>query len=324
MTAASGECSGPFDDRGVAGQHGARTAAGSSRHLWSLPLDADLRACPTLDFRRCPLFQPGPRRRPGDGAETHRSPVALALSADGGRLLTANQGAGTVSLVDPKAGKVLFEQATGAKPAGIAFSGDGRRAVVTHWYGSDLVILGVGAGRFEVVGRVVVGSEPSRVALSANGSTTYVAVGVANEVVRIDCAVNWQRAWGGVSRLFRLREDWRVERTIPIDGANLRQVLVGDQTDYMVNMRNRGFVITCNHIDQGWVLARGSHASGSTLLTTTSKPSRWNLRGKLPPMCTAWLSAPTAFGSPSVVLGRMRFPDYVGSRSAALVVEQLA
>ena len=32
--------------------------------------------------------------------EPHRSPIALALSADGTRLLAANQTAGTVSLVD--------------------------------------------------------------------------------------------------------------------------------------------------------------------------------------------------------------------------------
>ena len=50
--------------------------------------------------------------------EPHRSPIALALSADGSRLLTANQTAGTVSLVDTKSARVLHEIKTGEKPAG--------------------------------------------------------------------------------------------------------------------------------------------------------------------------------------------------------------
>src|SRR5262249_19303661 len=65
----------------------------------------------------------------------HRSPIALALSADCTRLLTANQTSGSVSLVDTAAGSVLAEVTTGDKPAGVALSKDGKRGVVTHWYG---------------------------------------------------------------------------------------------------------------------------------------------------------------------------------------------
>ena len=54
--------------------------------------------------------------------EPHRSPIALALSTDGTRLLTANQTAGTVSLVDTKTGRVLHEVKTGDRPAGVALS----------------------------------------------------------------------------------------------------------------------------------------------------------------------------------------------------------
>jgi hypothetical protein len=37
-------------------------------------------------------------------SEPHRSPIALTLSSDGARLLTANQTAGSVSLVDAESG----------------------------------------------------------------------------------------------------------------------------------------------------------------------------------------------------------------------------
>lgn len=49
---------------------------------------------------------PAPGHTPSSPAglqdEPHRSPIALALSADGTRLLAANQTAGTVSLVDTR------------------------------------------------------------------------------------------------------------------------------------------------------------------------------------------------------------------------------
>src|SRR5205823_3845080 len=60
---------------------------------------------------------------PANGREgPHRSPIALALSTDGTRLLTANQTAGSVSLVDTASGRVLAEVATGDRPAGVALS----------------------------------------------------------------------------------------------------------------------------------------------------------------------------------------------------------
>jgi len=76
---------------------------------------------------------PGPdTSSPAPRDEPHRSPIALAVSADGTRLLAANQTSGTVSLVDLKAARVLRELKTGDKPAGVALSRDGRRCVGTH------------------------------------------------------------------------------------------------------------------------------------------------------------------------------------------------
>ncbi len=72
--------------------------------------------------------RPALTAEPTSEAETpHRSPIALALSADGTRLLTANQTAGSVSLVDTNARKVLAEVATGDRPAGVAIDRSGRR-----------------------------------------------------------------------------------------------------------------------------------------------------------------------------------------------------
>ncbi|MBV8228343.1 MAG: hypothetical protein JO329_00030 [Planctomycetaceae bacterium] len=120
------------------------------------------------------------------GEEPHRSPIALAVSADGALLLTANQTSGSVSLVDTRSARVLDEVPAGEKPAGVALSRDGARGVVTLWYGSDLAVLDAGPDRLQVVGRVEVGPEPRGVALAPDGKTAFVAVGVSNEVVRVD------------------------------------------------------------------------------------------------------------------------------------------
>src|SRR5262245_26580765 len=116
----------------------------------------------------------------------HRSPISLAISADGGRLLTANQSSGSVSLIDAASGRLLDEVVTGDKPAGVSISADGLRGGVTHWYGYDLAILAVGSDRLRIIGRVEVGPEPRGVVLSHDGRTAFVAVGVSNEVVRVD------------------------------------------------------------------------------------------------------------------------------------------
>jgi len=215
-------------------------------------------------------------------SEPHRSPISLALSADGTRLLTANQTADSVSWVDLKHAKVLAELPTGKKPAGVALSSNGRRGVVTHWYGYDLALLDIQGDRVEVTGRVEVGPEPRGVVLDNAGKTAYVAVGASNEVVRVDLdalRVTGRLTVGREPRGLAISpdgkfllagnargqsvslvsvSDWNVVKTTPIQGDNLRQVTFNaDGTKaYVVNMRNRGFATTRNNIDLGWVLGQ--------------------------------------------------------------------
>src|SRR5262249_7716914 len=51
---------------------------------------------------------------------------------------------------------------------------------------------------------------------------------------------------------------WTVERTLPIDGDNMRQVAISadGKTGCVANMKNRGFATTSNNIDMGWVLGQ--------------------------------------------------------------------
>ncbi|QDV34193.1 beta-propeller fold lactonase family protein [Tautonia plasticadhaerens] len=219
---------------------------------------------------------------PPDESGPHRSPVALALSGDGSRLLTANETSGTVSLVDPGAGLVVDEIPTGERPVGVAISGDGARGAVVHWYGYDLAVLKIGQDGLEVADRVEVGPEPRGVAMTPDGSTAYVAVGVSNEVVRVDldrAEVTGRVAVGREPRGLALSPsgdrlmvgnnrsgsvtvvrtgDLTVERTVAVRGSNLRQVAIDPEGEfaYVANMENRGMATTDRNIDLGWVLGQ--------------------------------------------------------------------
>ncbi len=212
--------------------------------------------------------------------EPHRSPIALALH--GPRLLTANHTANGVSFIDLQTGKILQELSTGDRPAGVAFSPDGKRAVVTHQFGYDLAVLDVEADSLKLAGRVEVGPEPRGVVIAPDETTAYVAVGVTNEVVRVDLKTNQvtgRLEVGREPRGLALSHDgktlvagnarsgslsiidtanWRVTRTARVDGTNLRQVVIDDagKYAYVANMKNLRFATTKNNIDQGWVLGQ--------------------------------------------------------------------
>lgn len=81
---------------------------------------------------------------------------------------------------------MLDEVKTGDRPSGVAISRDGRRGVVTHWFGYDIGVLEIKGDKISLAARVEVGPEPRGVAISADGKTAYVAVGVSNEIARVD------------------------------------------------------------------------------------------------------------------------------------------
>jgi YVTN family beta-propeller protein len=213
--------------------------------------------------------------------EPHRSPIALALSADGTRLVTANQTSGSVSLVDTTKGTVLDEIVTGDRPDAIAITPDGKTAVVTHWYGYDLAVLKIQDDALSIVRRFEVGPEPRGVTLSADGKAAFVTLGVTNEVVRVSLEGEVQAratvgreprgialtpdgskllvgSSRGKSMSVLSASDLTVLHTIPIEGVNLRQVAIAPKGDYgyVANIRNRGFATTSNNIEIGWVLGQ--------------------------------------------------------------------
>jgi DNA-binding beta-propeller fold protein YncE len=72
---------------------------------------------------------------------TDRSPVDLVLTADEQWMLTANQTAGTVSLVNIASGKVHAETPCGRRPSALALTPDGKRVLVSGTHSGDVTVL---------------------------------------------------------------------------------------------------------------------------------------------------------------------------------------
>ena len=178
---------------------------------------------------------------------------------------------------------MLDEIKTGDKPSGVALSKDGRRGVVTHWYGYDIGVLEIKDDKIALAGRVEVGPEPRGVAITADGSTAYVAVGVSNEVARVDLnarKVTGRLPVGREPRGIALSPD---ESRLLVGNARSQNVSLidvksvdGQEHDsdrrrqpaaggrerrrqdrlYRQHAAIAGFATTRNNIDLGWVLGQ--------------------------------------------------------------------
>jgi DNA-binding beta-propeller fold protein YncE len=123
---------------------------------------------------------------PARKGQPHRSPSDLTVLPSQDRVLTANQGADTVSLVDLKAGKVLDEQPCGRRPVAVACSPDGKWAAVSNLWSGNITFFEIRSGSLKAAGTLAVGAFPRGLVFAPDGKTLYAAVGGADEVAVID------------------------------------------------------------------------------------------------------------------------------------------
>lgn len=124
---------------------------------------------------------PAPAATPRDP-----SPVDLVLTPDGTRLLTANQGSDSVSLVRLSDGAILAEASCGHRPSAVAISPDGAKVLVSGTYSGELTVLSLAGDKLSAEFTLDLGYEPRGVAVSPDGRTAYVALSAAHEVAVID------------------------------------------------------------------------------------------------------------------------------------------
>jgi YVTN family beta-propeller protein len=122
------------------------------------------------------------RTLPTGGRLTHM----LALSADGSRMVTANIGSGTISLLHPLGGDTAVAIRVAAAPEGIAIAPDGR----TAWAGSDRdsVVVVVDLDRAQPVDTLRGFGLPYRLAITPDGRRAVITDPVRAEVRIMDAA----------------------------------------------------------------------------------------------------------------------------------------
>lgn len=121
-------------------------------------------------------------------ADVDRSPADVVLTPDEKYLLTANQTAGTVSLVDVAAGRVLSEVACGDRPTEVELCPDGTTVLASATWSGELAFLKLQDGKLTRDGALYLGFEPRGVEVSADGQLAYVALTTAHQVAVVDLA----------------------------------------------------------------------------------------------------------------------------------------
>jgi DNA-binding beta-propeller fold protein YncE len=121
-------------------------------------------------------------------AEKDRSPVDLILTKDEQWLLTANQTAGTVSLVEVATGKVQQEIVVGDKPSALVFTPDEQQVLVANAYSGEVVFLNWQGNKLQRRGAVKLRFEPRGLAVSPDSKLAYVALTTAHAVAVLDIA----------------------------------------------------------------------------------------------------------------------------------------
>ena len=208
-----------------------------------------------------------------------RSPTDLALLPNG-QILTTNNTANTVSLVNSAAGKVVSEVATGAGPFAVAVTPDGARAFVTNTDADTVTAFAISAGGLKAIKTIPVGDEPHGICLAPNGKTAYVALGGEESIAVLDLTTLTvsRRIPAGLepyhialtpdgTRLIVLNTRGRTasiiatatganDYTVKVLGRNLRHIAVdkAGKWAYFPAISERGQGVTKENIDRGWVV----------------------------------------------------------------------
>jgi len=124
-------------------------------------------------------------RKSGDGP-LDRSPVDLALSPDGRWLVTANQVANTISLIDTDSGELVGELACGDYPVDIAFTPDGRQILLTAQWQGTLQSFEIAEGKLVHTGDLNLGFDPAGIAITSDSKRAYVGQVANAKVAEVD------------------------------------------------------------------------------------------------------------------------------------------
>jgi len=111
-------------------------------------------------------------------------PENFAIDDRATRLYIANEDAGTASITDVKANRVIATMPVGLEPEGAAMSPDGRWVYITSEASSTVTVIDTQNG--QVVKTFLVGARPREAAFSSDSSRAYVTAENGNVISVID------------------------------------------------------------------------------------------------------------------------------------------
>lgn len=231
----------------------------------------------------------GFRIRPEDTA--YKTPVGLALSADGERILVACENANTLVVLDSASGEVVAEIAVGARPHGVVLSADQERVFVSNRMDNSVSVID--ANTFQVVKTAPVGHQPHAIVADAQGNHVFVLDTGENTVTVLDAetlaskhqVVAGEGPWSGVGKpdgsliyLTNVRPQFAPFRTpthseitvldglsgiatrrLKVPDANMLQGIAYSKAHdvFLFGLMRTKHLVPATRLQQGWVITNG-------------------------------------------------------------------
>ena len=111
-------------------------------------------------------------------------PEQFVVNKDGSRLYIANEDAGTASVTDTTANKVIAAMPVGLEPEGVALSPDGRWVYITSESSSTVAVLDTQTN--QILKTFLVGARPREAVFTPDGTRAYVTAENGDNVCVID------------------------------------------------------------------------------------------------------------------------------------------
>ncbi len=142
-----------------------------------------------------------------------RRPVALALADEGKWLFTANQGSGTITVIDTATWRPVAEAAVGQRLSDLAAMPGASHLLAVDEAGAELIVLRRRGPSLEVAHRLKVSPAPVSMQVASDGSRAFVASLWSRKLTLVDLAA-------------QAEDKPRVVKTVALPFAPRKQLLV--------------------------------------------------------------------------------------------------
>ncbi len=147
----------------------------------------------------------------------YKTPVNLAVSADGARVYVACEHSDSVMVLNSESGAVVAEIPVGRRPSAVTLSSHGDRLYVSNRLGGTVSVIDTDALR--VIGEIRVGAEPHGLAVNGGGTRLFVANTGGDSVSVVDTGTSTE-----VRRLVAGVGPWSMARSADNRWAYLTSV----------------------------------------------------------------------------------------------------